>query len=237
MNIDKQKFSEPQKIFLWVFATALCFVALLAFDHSVPFEFFWSLLFIFSTFFALFKFINSKKKAADSDLSYLISGEGKIILRRRFNEDEPYATELFLYVSNGIFSGMTNFNCEVSDIKKIGEALVKFPQKLGDKYYYTHGSAHPYDSFFRYIQLYAYTVGATGMCALQFKIDLDLGQSNKNCCTFSLRTEPTAIARLGNLLIKFAELKHLECHWDNVSHNLFDELQNETHSLFPQIKT
>ncbi len=58
------------------------------------------------------------------------------IIVKRYPYEEPYHIQLDFFVSNGGFSGNTDFYCNAEDLKIIGQALQNFPSKINDEYRY-----------------------------------------------------------------------------------------------------
>lgn len=53
----------------------------------------------------------------------------------------------------------------------------------------------------------------SGHCALQIIIDNRFEPPADGSCCFSIKTDPSAINRLGKLLLTFADLKHNVLKW------------------------
>lgn len=234
MKLDKVKFSEAQKIFLWVFATALCFFALFTFDGLFSLETFFLVLLVFPALFLMFKILNARYKYyIDEPLP--LNDKGKIIVKRIYDdedEDEDEETgkrfiHLTIYASNGVFSGIYDFFCSADDLAHIGALLIQFPEKLS-YFAYRHGFKHPTSD--EYFEINAFTTGASKDCGLQFKINAAGGET-KNHCIFSFTTSADAISRLGNLFFKFAELNHAEFHWDNNSDAMFQSWRTRQRTI------
>lgn len=137
-------------------------------------------------------------------------------------------TRLEFHVSNGSFAGKTDIYCGAEDIKEIGENLLNFPRKVGDEYCFEYGSEMPEDNFYRFFLMRVYTFNAQGHCALQFKINLNEEEPLEGQSTFSIQAESQAISRLGNIFLKFSELKHKEFHWAYNHDEMFTEHQAYT---------
>lgn len=148
-----------------------------------------------------------------------------LIIVRRIPYEEPYHTRLELVVSNGVFGGSTDIYCGVQELKEIGDALQKFPARVGDEYRYVHGSEERENLFYRYFVLRAYTTDALGHCAIQFIINLNKDEPDEGVCRFSISAEAAAVNRLGKLFEQFSELKHLEFRWSRKEAELFEEYQ------------
>ena len=148
-----------------------------------------------------------------------------LLIIRRYPYEEPYHLHLEFVVSNGSFSGATDIYCGVEELKEVGQALQKFPAKVGDEYRYEYGSEKPEDRFYRYFLIRAYTTDAVGHCALQFAINQNSDEPNEGMCRFSLWAEAASINRLGVLFEKFAELQHLELRWSPDEALLFEDYQ------------
>lgn len=132
---------------------------------------------------------------------------------RRLPYEEPYLTQLEFTVSNGVFSAKIDIYCGVQEIAEIGKALTHFPKLIGDEYVYEYGSENPETKFYRYFKLKAYTVGNAGNCAIQFTVNLNQPEPEEGTCQFSLTAFPAEINRLGELLLVFSKLEHLELQW------------------------
>jgi hypothetical protein len=135
------------------------------------------------------------------------------IIVRRHPYEEPDHTQLEFSISNGLFSGRTDIYLAAEDIAEIGKALKQFPSGVPDKYIYEHGSENPADNIYRYFLLRAYTTNNTGDCALQFAINQNAKEPNEGTCRFSIRAEPAAINRLGELLERFSKCEHTFLKW------------------------
>jgi hypothetical protein len=148
-----------------------------------------------------------------------------LIIVRRFPYEEPYHTHLEFAVSNGTFGGNTDIYCGVHELKEIGDALQKFPAKIGDEYRYEYGSENPENPFYRYFVLRVYTIDSVGHCAIQFIINLNTDEPNEGICRFSISVEAASINRLGKLFEEFSKLEHLEFRWSLKETELFEEYQ------------
>jgi hypothetical protein len=158
-------------------------------------------------------------------LNYNVGKTEPIIIVRRFPYEEPYHTHLEFVVSNGTFGGSTDIYCGVQDIQEIGEALQKFPARIGDEYCYKYGSEDPEVSFYRYFVLRAYTIDSVGHCAIQLLINLNTKEPDEGKCQFSIRAEAASVNRLGKLFEDFSKLEHLEFRWSLKESGLFQEYQ------------
>ncbi len=132
---------------------------------------------------------------------------------RRFPYEEPYLVNLVFSASNGVLNGRLEYYCNASDLKDIGKALRSFPRKVPDEYSYEIGSTKPEDRFAYYFAIHAYTTDGSGHCALQIVIDNNGKRPDEEACRFSIKAEPSAINRLGALLITFSKLKHHGIIW------------------------
>ncbi len=115
--------------------------------------------------------------------------------------------------SNGFFSGYLEYFWNARHLKEIGMALKSFPNKVPDDYLFELGSKMPDSNYAYYFALHAYTLGQTGYCALQIVIDNKQDSPEAGECRFSIAAEPSAINRLGKLLLTFSELKHQSMIW------------------------
>ncbi len=131
----------------------------------------------------------------------------------RFPYEEPYLLSLVFSATNGVFDGRLEYYCNASDLTDIGKALRPFPTKVPDEYSYEIGSTKPEDKFAYHFALHAYTTDMSGHCALQVVIDNNRDIPDEGACRFSIQTEPSALNRLGELLLEFAKLKHHELNW------------------------
>lgn len=233
MNFDRIGFSETQKIILWVLATAACFIAMLAFDRSLPFYILWTHLTLFCFLFVFFKFKNSRNEymsEAELNSTLPISQNYKVIIRSsKPVDDEPYynGAPLFIFASNGAFSGIAGMFADIQKLKKLGEDLATFPKKTEDTYlYYTD-----YSSF----QIKAYTIASTGRCGLQFEMDLNRKGLSKAYSVFSIVVYPAELAAFGHLLMGFAESQHSELQWSSELNATSEEWRVENDYLFSNI--
>ena len=135
------------------------------------------------------------------------------IIVKRYPYEEPYHLQLEFFVSNGRFSGNTDFYCNTEDLKTIGIALQKFPSKIGDEYRYEIGSENPKDRCYVYFLLRTYTTDSVGHCAIQFAITINGDELNKSNCRFSISSDAASINRLGILFEKFSKLEDFEFKW------------------------
>ena len=132
---------------------------------------------------------------------------------RRIPYEEPHLLQLEITASNGIFVGQTDIYCNTSSVAEIGGALKKFPKFVGDEFRHEYGSSDPKDRNYRHFVLRAYTVGSWGKCALQISINQNQHEPDEGICLFSIEAEPASLNRLGDLLIAFSKLQHLELMW------------------------
>ncbi len=149
------------------------------------------------------------------------------LIVRRFPYEEPHLTELEFRASNGSFSGAIDFFCGVEDLAEIGAALKVFPSKAQDEFVYEYGSDDPDNRDYRRFRLRIYAVDHAGHCAVQFYADVREKTPNEGVCTFSIRAEPAALHRLGQLFENFHKLEHLELQWSPSGGALFTEHQAE----------
>jgi hypothetical protein len=158
--------------------------------------------------------------------------EGKVmkkslarIVIRRHPYEEPYLINLEWFITNGIFTGSIGLFCNVEDIRKIGEVLTRFPTRPGDEYIYEYGSEESKSNC--YFALRAYTTDKVGHCALQFILDNYRDEPGEGKCQFSIRADAGSIQGLGKMLVRFADLQHLQLEWTPLSGSL-----HETHKPF-----
>jgi hypothetical protein len=135
------------------------------------------------------------------------------LLIRRLPYEEPYHTQLDFTVSNGVLAAKIDIYCGIQEIAGIGKALAIFPKLIGDEYVYEYGSERPEEKFYRHFKLKAYTVGNVGNCAIQFTVNLNQTEPEEGICQFSLTASRGEINRLGELLLDFSKLEHLELQW------------------------
>jgi hypothetical protein len=154
---------------------------------------------------------------------------------KRVPYEEPYHVNHVFTASNGVFNGFLEYYCVASDLKDIGTALRAFPTKVPNAYSYEIGSTRPEDNFAYHFALHAYTTDCSGHCALQVVIDNNQDRPDEGVCRFSIRAEPAAINRLGNLLMEFANLKHHELNW-TVSGEGDALIENEVKSTEPTVR-
>jgi hypothetical protein len=158
---------------------------------------------------------------------------------RRYPYEEPYHTHIFIWVSNGLFMGGTDFYCHVDDLQTIGEALQVFPRSVPDEYNYEYGGKRREGSgYFRYFLLRASTINRSGHCAIQVIIDLNEETPTGGNCEFSFHIEPLLLNRLGHLFSKLHRLEHGEFHWNNNSALIFEdhrEMEDDALADIPKI--
>jgi hypothetical protein len=145
-----------------------------------------------------------------------------LLVIRRLPYEEPYHTQLEFVVRNTLFSAQVDIYCGVPEIAEMGRALQAFPTKIGGSYTYEYGSADPAAKFYRHFKLRAYTVDNVGHCALQFTVNLNTPEPSEGSSQFSIEASPAEINRLGELLVNFAQLKHLELRWTPHESGLFE---------------
>lgn len=154
--------------------------------------------------------------------------DAPFVIIRRTPYEEPYVLSLEIRASNGTFSGATDFYVDASEVRAMGVALTRFPSRAGDEFVYEYGSGDPADRFYRYFRMRAYTLDRAGHCALQLAMNLNESEPGEGACRFSIHPlEAAALNRLGALLVRFAELRHLELQWCPAfeSAQLFEEHQ------------
>jgi hypothetical protein len=132
---------------------------------------------------------------------------------KRYPYEEPYHLHLVFSASNGLFEGHLEFFCNATGIKELGTALHSFPNKIPDAYSYEIGSAQKENNSAYYFALHAYTTDMSGRCALQIVVDNNQDKPDEGACRFSIKAEPSAINRLGKLLLTFSEMKHQTLNW------------------------
>lgn len=143
---------------------------------------------------------------------------------RRYPYEEPYLTHIFIWVSNCLFMGGTDFYCHVDDLQTIGESLQVFPRSVPDEYNYEYGGKRREGSrYFRYFLLRASTVNRAGACTIQVIIDLNEETPNDGYCEFSFHVEAAQLNRLGHLFCKIHEYERGEFHWNNNSALIFED--------------
>jgi hypothetical protein len=149
---------------------------------------------------------------------------GRIAIRRHPYE-EPELTRLEWFITNGIFTGSIDIFCSPDEIRKIGEALNRFPEGSGGQYLYEYDSEDPNAN--RYFVLRAYTTNKPGQCALQFILDNYRDEPGEGKCQFSIRADADSIQGFGEMLVRFADLQHFQLVWTPLSGSL-----HETHKPF-----
>jgi hypothetical protein len=135
------------------------------------------------------------------------------VVIRRTPYEEPYALNLEIRAGNGTFSGATDFFIDTAELRNLGEGLRRFPRRAPDEIVYQYGSEDPADRRHRYFRLRAYTIDAVGHCALQLAMNLNAREPGEGACRFSIPAEAAELNHLGELMMRFAELRHLELRW------------------------
>jgi hypothetical protein len=98
---------------------------------------------------------------------------------------------------------------------------VSFPKKIGDEYKYEIGSPNPKDRWAYHFVLRAITLDRSGHCALQIVMNNNRHQPPDECyCSFSIKADPAAINRLGNLFLRFAKLQHSKFIWTETDESM-----------------
>ena len=132
---------------------------------------------------------------------------------RRTPYEEPHHLHLHLSASNGTFAGTADMYRNTYEVRETGQALRRFPARVPDEVVSQYGTDDPGSRFYRLVRIRAYTLGRSGRSALQITLDLNEDEPSEGACRFSIQAEPAAINRLGELLVRFAELRHLELRW------------------------
>jgi len=160
------------------------------------------------------------------------------IVVRREPYEEPYSNHFFIWVSNGLYMGGTDFYRSADDLIAIGKALLVFPRSVPDEYHYEYGGDRLNGQrWYRYLLLRAFTKNRAGACAIQVIIDLKQDVPNNGYCEFSLHVEAAQLNRLGRLFCQLHELEHGEIHWNNDSALIFEdyrEMGEDTLADFPK---
>ena len=146
------------------------------------------------------------------------------IVVRREPCEEPSHTHIFIWVSNGLFMGGTDFYCPVDDLNVIGEVLKVFPRSIPDEYHYEYGGDRRNGQrSYRYLLLRAFTKNRAGACAIQVIINLNKEAPLDGYCEFSLYVEAAQLNRLGRRFYRLHELERGEIHWNNNSALIFED--------------
>lgn len=145
---------------------------------------------------------------------------------QRFPYEEPYHVQLDIAAENGRFSGRLDFYTGVQELKKLAADLQSFPKCFGDEVKFIYGSPHKDDRVYRHLVIRAYTIDGVGHCAIQFIFNNREEEPDEGTASFSIRADAGAINRLGKLLEKFSELKHLELYWSQLEGELYLERQS-----------
>jgi hypothetical protein len=118
-------------------------------------------------------------------------------------------------------SGTLDYYCNADDLKIIGNGLANFPKHIGDEYKYEIGSPNPKDRWAYHFMLRAITINMSGHCALQVVMNNNRHEPPDACsCNFSIKAEPAAINRLGNLFLRFADLNYRKFTWTETEESL-----------------
>lgn len=136
-----------------------------------------------------------------------------VIQLKRYPYEEPYCLNIVVSATNGLFDGSLEFYCDTDDLINLGNALRVFPKKAPDEYFFELGSNKPEDNYAYYFAIHAYTTDRSGHSALQIVLDNNKSRPDEGSCCFSIKAEPSAINRLGELLLIFSNLEHLELNW------------------------
>lgn len=149
------------------------------------------------------------------------------VIVRRYPYEEPYHLQIEFLISNGSFTSKVDIYCNPEDLEKIGKSLQTFPGKIPDEYCFTYGSEEPKEKCYRFFKIKAYTIDASGHCALQFAINHNNDEPDEGTSKFSIRPfDPAALSKLGDLFVNFSKLNHLEFHWSpNGVQELFKDHQ------------
>jgi len=126
--------------------------------------------------------------------------------------EQPDLLRVFFTAFNGSFQGKLKYYDLASSFRDTGEALSAFPSKIPDEYLYEIGSNRPEDDFAFYFALRAYTTDTSGHCAIQFTMN-DYMMEPSESCRFSIKAEPWAIHRLGELMKRFSTLRYGTLKW------------------------
>jgi len=143
-------------------------------------------------------------------MSYALDGghtmdEIGIKIERSYSK--PYEWEYIEFsASNGDSQGATFLDCGEHDFKKFGKALSLFPKKIPDEYSYTIESEYDTVDF----TLHAYTDKLE-------HTTLEIGTKSHDDVDDEYRililAEPSAIHRLGELLVEFSKPKYRLLKW------------------------
>lgn len=137
------------------------------------------------------------------------------LILRRFPYEEPDHINLYIWASDGVFSGGAEFYTRPEELAAIGSVLAAFPTKIPDEYRYNDREDERRSWRSRGFTLRAFTTDSWGHCALELQMEA-VGKTSPhltNSCQFAFSCEPSALERLGKLLVEFAKCQHLELHW------------------------
>jgi hypothetical protein len=131
---------------------------------------------------------------------------------RRMPYEEPYLLNLQVRASNGAFAGEVEIYEDTEQLRELGRALRRFPARVPDEVVKEIGSDDAKASYCHF-RMRAFTIDRTGHCALQFIFDPHQPEPHGGSCRFSIPADPAAVNRLGDLLVRFADLRHRELRW------------------------
>ncbi len=141
----------------------------------------------------------------------------------RYTMGEPELLNLGIIASNGQQSGAHEFFCSVDDVRRAGRELSVFPGHRNDEFLWELETIYPSDggtgaSFFR-----VFVFNGRGHCAIQVRFDNNLELPDRAVTDFCIKAEAAKLNLLGDLLSKFARLKHGELWWDTQAGGFDDE--------------
>jgi hypothetical protein len=129
----------------------------------------------------------------------------------RFPYEEPYHLRLVIEASNGKMNGGVEYYCNANDLNKLGNQLLGFIGKRGEKIVYELGSEKHRFAFFFSLQVIS--LDAAGHSAIQLRMNNNRPPPATEVCEFCIPTDVADINRLGRLLVAFGKLEHRVLEW------------------------
>ena len=118
----------------------------------------------------------------------------------------PYEPELNLaiQVSNGLFSGYIEIDTYDSDIRDLAKKLIDYPKTIKDRIDFKIGEREKW-AFYFFLQVYAYD--NLGHSIIEFRLDNNKKDFEKESAQFGILCNPADINDLGKILLEWISQK------------------------------
>jgi hypothetical protein len=140
----------------------------------------------------------------------------------RFPYEEPYHVHLNIEASNGRQALFLEVFDNADSLHRLAENLEAFPRHNRDVFLWELGSEYPEDRWAYYFRFRVFVTDTVGHCAIQIRFNNNRNLPNREIGEFCITAEAGQINRLGQLLRKFAELKHEVLVWDGDGGTLYE---------------